>query len=297
MDKVNTDFQATPSPIPLVTETVTSPPGTPPLSGNADLSSIQGAGFKAVFQNQNKEVSPPPPPPPLPEISASPVTPTATVPTNPVTDQSTLIPPKPQKKGVGGVKNVLLGSFLVLVLTGLVLGFGKARSFLSSAEGGCTPDNITETNLTANSIEIVFQTGKACQMEVAYGTSSEAMLLQVPEAMASLNHRIRLAPLLASTTYYYQIIANGKKVSAPRSFLTKAAEVSVSPTPVLVPTENPVVSPVPESIAPSVAASSAAASRYTLSDFEPYFGTSSAVFDIDKNGIVNMRDWLLYQEQ
>jgi len=294
MDNLNVDSQTTSNPIPLVTETVVSPPPASSLPKDADLSSIQGAGFKAVFQNQNKEMSAPPPPPPS-EISPPPVAPAAVAtPTEPVANQSTLVPPLKNKKG-GNVKNVFLGSFLVLVLAGLVLGFGKARSFLSSAEGGCTPDNITETNLTANSIEIVFQTGKACQMEVAYGTSSEAMLLQVPEAMASLNHRIRLAPLLASTTYYYQIIADGKKVSTPRSFLTKTLDVS--PTPVLIPTENSVTPPVlPEPISSSSATSSAA-SRYTLSDFEAYFGTASATFDIDKNGIVNMRDWLLYQEQ
>lgn len=199
------------------------------------------------------------------------------------------------KGGKGpGAKTIALVVFLVLVLGGLVAGFGKIRSFISSAQGSCEPEGISESNVTANSVEIVFQTGKACRMEVAYGTSKEALLLQVPEAMASLNHRIRLTPLLASTTYYYQIVNEGKKVSEVRSFLTKPP--AATPVPTVLPTAIPTVVPTSAETKSSPATSSAS-TTYTLEDFQAKFGSESAEFDIDNNGVVNIRDWLLYQQQ
>ena len=107
-----------------------------------------------------------------------------------------------------------------------------------------------------------------------YGISQDGMLLEVPEAMASLNHRVRLSPLLASTTYYYQVKSEGKKYDPIRSFSTTAYP---TPIPTLVPTAVPTIS-----------------GTYTFDDFVPFFGTSNATFDIDKNGIVNSRDWQMY---
>lgn len=184
-------------------------------------------------------------------------------------------PEAPHSKGIN--KNIILMGILILFLVVAVFGFYKARSLLSSAsEGGCTPAGLEETNLTPNSVEIIFETGKACQTEVAYGTSNAALLLQVPEAMAALNHRIRLAPLLPGTTYYYQVTSGGKDVGTQRSFLTKAVP---SPT-----------------AAPQPTASASPSGVYTIGDFQKEFGSTNAVFDIDKNGIVNVGDWLLYQK-
>lgn len=187
-----------------------------------------------------------------------------------------------QKKNLNS-KNFIVIGVLLLVLSGLILGFNKARSFLSKAAGGCQPANVAEENLTQNSVEIVFQTDKVCQTEIAYGTSSkeEALLLRIPEALASLNHRIRLSPLLPATGYYYQIIADGEKTEPIHSFLTGRTE-----------TVEPTVAPVP--VSPTVTPSSSIG--YTITDFEQYFGISNAVFDIDKNGVVNIRDWILYQK-
>lgn len=204
-------------------------------------------------------------------------------PSAPSSSGTNVFTPQAAGKKSSLAKNIIVSGILVLLLAGLVLGFDKARSFLSKAEGGCVPENLSETNLTPNSVEIVFQTGKTCQVEVAYGTSSESLLLQVPEASASLNHRVRLSPLLPSTTYYYQVMADGKKVGQVRSFLTK---VSQAPTIPPGPTGELVgaVSPTPK------------ISAYTIDDFKSHFGTANTAFDIDKNGIVNTRDWVLYQK-
>jgi len=102
------------------------------------------------------------------------------------------------------------------------------------------------------------------------------------ESEASLNHRLKLAPLLPSTQYYYQIIAGGEKTQPLRRFSTKEI-FNTSPT------ETPVfVSPTP---IPTVVVSPDAA------NFEKYFGSENETFDIDKNGVVNVLDWMLYQKQ
>lgn len=191
--------------------------------------------------------------------------------TNPV---AVFTPPKSQKKKIG--KSIIIVAVLVLLLAGLVLGFDKARSLLSQATGGCEPEGLSETNITATSVEVVFQTGKTCQVSVNYGISQDGMLLEVPEAMASLNHRIRLSPLLPSTAYYYQVKADGQKFEPVRSFQTTAV---ANPTPTASPTAIP---------------TSGNPLNYSFEDFSPHFGTANADFDIDKNGVVNSRDWQLY---
>ena len=199
---------------------------------------------------------------------------------------ATVFTPEPPKKRPS-VKSLALVGVLLLVLAGLTVSFGKIQTFLSKAEGGCTPENLREAEVTPNSAEITFQTGKACQVEINYGTSSESMLLRVPETMAALSHRVRLAPLLPATTYYYQVVVDGKKVGETRSFLTKTMQTSTE-EPVVEPTTFlPVASPLP----------TVASGRYTLEDFQANFGLQNATFDIDKNGVVNIRDWLLYQKQ
>lgn len=239
---------------------------------------------------------------PIPDNNPSPPPPTFTPGSGfmaagfqPASSQSTssatvFTPPESPKKKTS-VKSIALVGVLLLVLLALILLFGKAKGFLSKAEGGCTPENLNEADVAPNSAEITFQTGKACQVELTYGTSSESLLLRIPETMAALNHRVRLAPLLPSTTYYYQVVVDGKKVGEVRSFLTKLAQAPAQAPPVVVPTTAPPV------FVPTTIPAGLGGSRYTLEDFQVNFGTANLAFDVDKNGIVNIRDWLLYQKQ
>ncbi len=188
------------------------------------------------------------------------------------------------KKKVTINKNILLVIFFLLILAGLIYGLNKFTGLFSKAGGECVPQNVRTADLTGNSVDITFQTDKACQAEVAYGTGSqaEALLLQVPETLASLNHRVRLTPLLPATTYYYQVKIDGKPVGEIYSFLTLASSGGVVP----VATKSPTVAPttaVPTTV-------------YTFEDFQAKFGTNSSVFDTDKNGVVNILDWLAYQK-
>lgn len=189
--------------------------------------------------------------------------------------------PEPMKKKIS-VKIVVMVGFLILILVGLIANLEKVKSFLSRAEGGCIPENLVEAEVTPNSAEITFQTEKACQVEVNYGTSSGSMLLRAPETVAVLDHRVRLTPLLPSTTYYYQVVVGGKKVSETRSFMTKLA---------MAPTQVPVVVPTTAiTVAPGGTGS------YTIEDFQANFGRQNTIFDIDKDGVVSIRDWILYQK-
>ena len=216
----------------------------------------------------------------------------------------TVFTPAPSPKKLPA-KNILLAGVLILVLAGVVLGFNQIRSLLTKADSGCTPSNLQEANLTPNSIEITFQTDKACLTEIAYGNSADSLFLKIPEDRAALNHRIKLSPLLPSTTYYYQILAEGKNVSTVRSFLTKMVPTpAVSPTappPIVAPTTAVVVTATPSAVvSPPLSGvsspSATPATSYTQEDFIKQYGTANAAFDFDKNGVVNSADWFEYQK-
>jgi hypothetical protein len=276
---------------------VPTAPAAPPFSPsqeakNGESSFKPGAGFMAAGFK-----------PAPPEVNSQPVSPAQPVSPPPpsVPAYSSPYPSaaeEPPKKGVS--KGVIVASILVLLLGLSVLGFSKARSILSGASGesGCTPSGLREENLTQSSVEIVYTTGSNCKTSVVYGTSREALLLEVPESLASVTHRVRLSPLLPSTTYYYQVSVNGNGVGIVRSFLTKSNQ----PAAETVPTTAPVVPTVvpTQAIAPTIVPTTAPASgsAYAVSDFMDNIGpvnSTNSHLDINKDGMVNNSDWIDYQ--
>lgn len=192
-------------------------------------------------------------------------------------------------------KKIIIFGVGILVLGGLVFGITNFTGLFSKAagDGDCAPVGPAEANLTANSIEITFSTAKACQTVISYGTSAqpESLLLEVPEAMASLNHRFKLSPLLPSTTYYYQVkTSEGKAVGAIRNFLTLRSESS---QPAQQPASQPSTVP---TVRPTTAPASSGSGTKTFEDFQMYFGTANTTYDINKDGIVNYADWSAYQK-
>ncbi len=220
-------------------------------------------------------VQPPPPPPPY---------------NPPVHNVSNIVSATPQhlNKSTGSGKGAIIIGASVLALGAVVFGITKFTGLFSKASGedSCVPSAIAEEQITPNSATVVFQTPTACQVEISYGTSPqvEALLLQVPEAMASLNHNVKLSPLLPSTTYYYQLKVGGKAVGNVRNFLTSPSSGAIGQTTVA-PTTPPVI---PTQVP--------AKSIYTIENFQVKFGSTDPAFDTDKNGIVNFGDWVAYQK-
>ncbi len=192
---------------------------------------------------------------------------------------------------------------MAIVVVGVVVWqMGVIRTFFGEATGGAKPQGVRVTNISANSAAISWQTTEPVVGQVEYGTTPGSFLLRATETSPTTNHNVTLSPLLPETIYYFRIrLGEGiyDDNGAPYSFTTKEAVAkmpspgvspAVSPTvvisrPTATPTQNlsPVISPT--------------GGEYTLDDFKKAFGTSNAEFDINKDGVVNSVDWVLYQEQ
>ena len=194
---------------------------------------------------------------------------------------------------------------MAIVVVGIVVWqMGAIRTFFGEATGGAKPQGVRVANISANSAAISWQTTEPVVGQVEYGTTPGSFLLRATETSPTTNHNVSLSPLLPETIYYFRIRV-GEEIyddnGAPYSFTTKEAVAKmpspgvspalplVSPTvvisrPTATPTQNlsPVTSPT---------------EKYTLDDFKKAFGTSNAEFDINKDGVVNSVDWVLYQEQ
>ena len=204
-------------------------------------------------------------------------------------------------------KTILMagGGILAIVVVGIVVWqMGAIRTFFGEATGGAKPQGVRVANISANSAAISWQTTEPVVGQVEYGTTPGSFLLRATETSPTTNHNVSLSPLLPETIYYFRIRV-GEEIyddnGAPYSFTTKEAVAKmpspgvspalplISPTvvisrPTATPTQNlsPVISPT---------------EKYTLDDFKKAFGTSNAEFDINKDGVVNSADWVLYQEQ
>jgi len=194
---------------------------------------------------------------------------------------------------------------LAIVVVGIVVWqMGAIRTFFGEATGGAKPQGVRVANISANSAAISWQTAEPVVGQVEYGTTPGSFLLRATETSPTTNHNVTLSPLLPETIYYFRIRV-GEEIyddnGAPYSFTTKEAVAKmpspgVSPTlPLVSPTvviSRPTVTPT-QNLSPVISPTE----KYTLDDFQKVFGTSNAEFDINKDGVVNSADWILYQEQ
>ena len=197
------------------------------------------------------------------------------------------------------------GGILAIVVVGIVVWqMGAIRTFFGEATGGAKPQGVRVANISANSAAISWQTAEPVVGQVEYGTTPGSFLLRATETSPTTNHNVTLSPLLPETIYYFRIRV-GEEIyddnGAPYSFTTKEAVAKmpspgVSPTlPLVSPTvviSRPTVTPT-QNLSPVISPTE----KYTLDDFQKVFGTSNAEFDINKDGVVNSADWVLYQEQ
>ncbi len=194
---------------------------------------------------------------------------------------------------------------MAIVVVGIVVWqMGAIRTFFGEAAGGAKPQGVRVANISANSATISWQTPEAVVGQIEYGTTPGSFLLRATETSPTTNHNVTLSPLLPETIYYFRIRV-GEEIyddnGAPYSFTTKEAAAKmpspgispalplVSPTVVI---SRPTATPT-QNLSPAISPTE----KYTLDDFKKAFGTSNAEFDINKDGMVNSADWVLYQEQ
>ncbi len=216
---------------------------------------------------------------------------------------------------------VAVSSVLALALiAGLVLGLDRVRALFGQAAGQQQPQGVRTTNITANSVTVVWQTTTPVIGQIEYGTTPGSFLLRNTGNNQTTNHSLTLSPLLPETIYYFRIRVGDQVYDnngAPYSFTTKSLAETSQTTPLtqnqqppqqttlgpdliqeereeqeepLRITPTPIVSPPPQNVLSEKP-------RKTIGDFVEKFGTSNPEFDLNKDGIVNSQDWALYQQQ
>ncbi len=182
------------------------------------------------------------------------------------------------------VKSVLLFIVLALTLGVVVVGVLSFRSYFSRASGSPEPKNVRVANITGNGVNVMWDTSVETQGIVRYATDPGSFssgntsgLLFAAETSSGTKHEIKISSLKANTTYYYEIaikdsvydqsgqVTNDKHL--PYSFTTSKSTASEGSdnTPGL----DPVV-------------------------FKQKFGTTDALYDLNKDGTVNSTDYLMY---
>jgi hypothetical protein len=123
---------------------------------------------------------------------------------------------------------------LILFVIIVILGF----QIFGTRAADLEPRDVTITDITQNSANIVWTTGVETQAVIEYGTSPTALNFFAPEANRTKEHKVELSLLSPSTTYYFQIRINDKKYDnggVPWTFTTKGGQSN----PILTPNQSP----------------------------------------------------------
>jgi len=180
-------------------------------------------------------------------------------------------------------KGLALFVGLAISLGILVVGVLSLRSYFTRASTSSDPKNIRTANITSNNTSVLWDTEKESQGIVRYSTDPAAFntgnssgLLFAAEAASTTKHEVKLNLLKPDTTYYFEIaiatniydqsglIKNDKHL--PYTFTTaKTTKTETEGTPTL-----------------------------DVETFKQKFGTSDSLYDLNKDGVVNATDYLLY---
>lgn len=170
---------------------------------------------------------------------------------------------------------------LVILLLGIPLGIiflGSRTSFRLGATDPNKPENVRVSGITENSAAVSWTTKSAVQSLVSFGLSTDNLTLIQPETSPTASHQLELTRLLPQSNYYF-VIKVGEKVfdnnGQPFSFITLAKkEILPSPTP---------TTKIPASL--------------NETDLEAAMGTNNPIYDLNKDGIVNTLDLLLFRQR
>jgi len=170
---------------------------------------------------------------------------------------------------------------LVVLLLGIPLGIiflGGRTSFRLGATDPNQPESVKVSAITENSAIVSWTTKSAVQGLISYGLSATNLTLIQPETSPTANHQVELTRLLPQSNYYF-VIKVGEKVfdnnGQPFSFITQTKkETQASPTPTV---KTP--------------------SSLNENDLEAAMGTNNPMYDLNKDGIVNTLDLLLFRQR
>ncbi len=184
-------------------------------------------------------------------------------------------------------KTLILFVGLAISLGILIIGIINLKSYFTKANESGQPQDVRTVNITDQSATILWNSTISNQGLIRYSTNPTAFesgntsaLLFVAESKPTTKHEVRLTSLKPNTTYYYQIeLTSGKEKliydqgglvknnkNLPFSFTTTSQTTSQ--------TEN-----LP-SLDPNI--------------FKQKFGSNDPLYDLNKDGVVNATDYLLY---
>jgi hypothetical protein len=171
---------------------------------------------------------------------------------------------------------LIIGVLILFIsVVAAVLVLKQQTVFKLGAQTANKPENIQVTNITEQGATIVWTTQKAIQSLVSYGVSPNNLTLIQPESAPAINHQVNLSSLLPATNYFFVIKVEDKTFDnngQPYTFTTKPKEV----TPIPSPTQ---------------------ATSLTEEGLEAAMGTSNTIYDLNKDGIVNTIDLLLFRQE
>lgn len=181
-------------------------------------------------------------------------------------------------------KSLLLFIVLSLSLGIVVVGVLSFRSYFTRASGSNQPTNVRVSNISANSANVLWETSSDTQGIVrfatdpsAFSTGNSSALLFAAETASTTKHQVKLSSLKADTTYYYEV----------------AIKDSVYDQNGLVSADKHL----PFSFSSSKSDSSSATSDLPTLDAEVFkqkFGSNDPLYDLNKDGIVNATDYLMF---
>jgi len=187
---------------------------------------------------------------------------------------------------------LIIGVLILLIgIPAAILVLKQQTVFRLGAQTVNKPENIQIINITEKTATITWTTPKATQGVINYGVSPTNLTLVQLENSPAINHQVNLINLLPATTYFFTIKIGNQTFDnngQPFTFTTKSALPSSTPTPIPTSIPKPTISP---------SSPSSPASSLTEKDFQSAIGTNNPTYDLNKDGIVNTADLLLFRQQ
>jgi len=195
---------------------------------------------------------------------------------------------------------------ILILIAGLPLGIfilSQKTSFSLRAQVENKPENVQVINITEKEATIQWTTKRATQGAISYGLSPTNLTLIQPENAPAINHQVKISNLLPENNYFF-VIKIGQETfdnnGQPFTFTTKKNTPPPTPTPypTFTPTPTPFSNNVPTpTFSPNEPSPTTNSSTLTEEGFQSALGTNNPLYDLNKDGVVNVQDIFLFRNQ